>query len=131
MHLTQTDSLSLERIQHIFLVSGIYDLRDLVRHSIINPNNILGLTDESAEQLSPLIAFDFDVWSEHSMEIHLVVAENDSLTFRKQSKCLYEKFKMSGVQADSSVLNGCDHFDIVEQLSDNSFKLTQMILKTA
>lgn len=124
-------SSHLERIHHLYLVSGVYDLRDL-RHTSINANNMLGLSDDSCVQLSPLIAPDFGAWSgrRRSMEVHVVVAENDSPTFQQQSRDFDEKLRQEGVTSSLTVIMGCDHFDVVESLSDISFELTNMILST-
>lgn len=129
MQLTKMATNDLDKIQHIFLISGVYDLRQL-RHTEINANNMLGLTEENAVQLSPSVAFDFGSWSSLSIAIYVVVAENDSPMFKKQSADFYDKLKVSGVNTSFRLLSVCDHFDIVERLSDDAFELTQMILKT-
>lgn len=117
----------LHRIKDIFLICGIYDLSE-VRHTSINADNILSLDNANTVLHSPLLSIDFRTWSKFGMRINVCVSENDSKTFKEQSQKLYDRMIECEMQTTLQMIDGCDHFDIVERLSDASFELSQLIV---
>lgn len=99
-----------------------------MRNTSINKDNLLSITDENVESLSPLI-FSYADWGNLEMNIKIYVAENDSPTFKQQARQLQEllgnKFQLS---VEFQLIKDCDHFDIVEQLCNKTFDITKSIV---
>ena len=125
----QNTSVKPIPIYSIFLISGIYDVTEL-QHTSINRDNILSIDTSNVDQLSPL-KFNFQNWSRQQFRIKICVAENDSPTFIKQSLKLLKRLEANQMKAKLCFIEGCDHFDIVEKLSDVSFELTQELIKNS
>ncbi|KAG4065940.1 hypothetical protein HA402_008936 [Bradysia odoriphaga] len=123
----QRTSVKLVPIYSLFLISGIYDLTEL-QHTSINKDNILTIDASNVDELSPL-KFDFKNWSRQQFHVNICVAENDSNTFIKQSLKLLNRLNANEMKTKLCFIENCDHFDIVEKLSDESFELTQDLLK--
>lgn len=100
-------------IDKVFLISGLYDLRELRCLMSVNPNNILNLNAEKAVQLSPLY------WSYNKniegVKFHIIVAENDSERFKEQSTEYYNKLKQLNLQVFYEEFANYDHFNIIEE----------------
>lgn len=114
-------------IHSLFLISGIYDLTEL-QHTSINKDDLLSVDSSNVEKLSPL-KFDFKNWSCQQFRVSICVAEHDSPTFIKQSLKLMKRLNAIEIKTKLCFVEECDHFDIVEKLSDESFELTQELLK--
>lgn len=111
-----------DRLQAAFLVSGVYDLREIV-HTYVN--DAVRLPQEWATSLSP----QFDSYAHlHNRKIRLYVlaGQNDSPTFKKQSREFYALLHNTcPVQyLYLEIKDEMDHFDIVECFikSDNYLK---------
>lgn len=122
------------QISNVFLISGLYDLRELWRLECCNHHNILGLNETTAFELSPIC------WLENldvdflqflsNLRISIIVAEFDSETFREQSRSLMERLlTLMGIckKIEFSVLSGYDHFDIIEEMSNTSSSVSAYI----
>ncbi|XP_018335020.1 kynurenine formamidase isoform X2 [Agrilus planipennis] len=110
-------------VKTVFLFSGIYNLVPLVGTYINIP---LKLDSEAAMKLSPLqhgIA-----WGEN-VKFFVLVGEYESSEFHKQSKLYHEKLKKLEYETRLVVVDGVDHFDIVERLSEQSFLITSLMLQ--
>ncbi|EGV97891.1 putative arylformamidase [Cricetulus griseus] len=116
-------------LQGFLLVSGIYDLEPLIYTS---QNAPLHMTLEDAQRNSP----------QHCLEVApakpvgpacpvlVVVGQHDSPEFHRQSREFYEMLHRVGWKASFQELPGVDHFDIIENLTQEDDVLTQTILKT-
>lgn len=113
------------RIDSIYLISGVYDLTDL-QHTTINHDNILSLDSSNVNQLSPL-KFDFRKWLTQTININIYVGEYDTPTFIKQSMEMFLRF-INGFKVRIQFIQNHDHFNIVENLCQNTYELTQDIL---
>lgn len=114
------------QIHSLFLISGIYDLTEL-QHTSINGGNILSIDASNSDELSPL-RFDFLNWSGQQFSVNIYVAEHDSPTFIKQSLQLVKCLEGNKLPAKHRLIDGCDHFDIVEKLCEESFEITQDLI---
>jgi arylformamidase len=114
-------------LNSIFLISGCYDLQDLRFTEAVNKNNILSLTDNNVQQLSP-VYHSFDHLQSLAIQFIVYVAENDSATFKKQSQNIFEKLNESNLKVDYKLLPELDHFDIVENLSLDDYEITKNII---
>lgn len=134
-----TGSVHLASIRNVFLVSGVYDLRELRTVDAVNASNVLGLREEMAAALSPLLhrmVFDTNriaTANNNCMNMCVMVAEHDSPTFQRQSREYVDALRKSGWNGmlQFEVISDCDHFDIVERLVDGGFPLTRYIAATA
>lgn len=124
--LMKTNNTNL--IKSIYAFSGIFDLVELKDTQCMNGNNILSLTDENVEDLSP-IYFNYKLLSESDIFVKIFVAENDSQTFINQSRELNDVLNKFNVKNSFNFIENCDHFDIVENLSDLNFLVTKQIIE--
>ncbi|XP_065115305.1 kynurenine formamidase isoform X1 [Paramisgurnus dabryanus] len=112
------------QIKGVFLVSGIYDLQPILSTYVNEP---LKMTEEvalrnSPSQLVPQI-------SVSSCDIVIAVAQNDSPEFRKQSEEYYKLLLSGGFKVCFEDVPNTDHFNIIEQLVDENYHLTKLLLK--
>lgn len=117
---------NLNLIKNYYLISGAYDLREL-RKTSINKDNILSLTEENVESLSPLLQ-KYSHLKACAAQIHILVAENESDEFKTQATATKKLLQNYNVATTLAVLPGLDHFDIVENLKNKNFIITKMIL---
>ncbi|XP_019894653.1 kynurenine formamidase isoform X2 [Musca domestica] len=114
----------LDLIDHVFLISGLYDLRQLWFLNSCNPNNNLCLDDDRAAQLSPFCcAYSEELlekYREQNIHLHLIVAENDSNAFKEQSQRYAHKLIKLNMNVNYRVFKAYDHFDIIEECSNMS-----------
>jgi arylformamidase len=104
-------------------ISGLFDLEPLVHTSI---NGALGLDAPTARALSPVRwpaparrAFDCWVGAEESDEYH------------RQSRDLVRFWGEAGVDTESEVVPGADHFTVVGALADPASRLTRRLAALA
>lgn len=99
------DAEIAERIDGIALLSGVYDLRPLVRTPTNDP---LHLTEESAAAISPqLLTFTYS-----SPRALLAVGAHEPPEFIRQNAEYAELLKNNGIDVTTSVLEHRDHFDL-------------------
>ena len=99
------DAEIAQRVNGIALLSGVYDLRPLVRTPT---NDALHLTEESATAISPqLLPF-----THSSPRALLAVGAHEPPEFIRQNAEYAEHLKNNGVDVTSSVLDDRDHFDL-------------------
>ncbi|RVE43512.1 hypothetical protein evm_011846 [Chilo suppressalis] len=113
-------TIGSSRLQAAFLISGVYDLRELVHTTV---NEAVQLPIEWAKPLSP----QFDCY-EHlhirRVRVFIIAAQNDSPRFKKQSREFYELLLNVCLIQNMylEIKDDFDHFDIVECFSqDNNF----------
>ncbi|XP_037051522.1 kynurenine formamidase-like isoform X2 [Bradysia coprophila] len=114
------------RIDSIYLISGVYDLTHLQHTTSVNQDNCLSLNSDNVDQLSPL-KFDYAKWSEQRININIYVGEHETPTFIKQSMEMFLRF-VTGFRVRMRFILDHDHFNIVENLSEKSYELTQDIV---
>lgn len=90
------------------LISGIYDLEPI---RLTYVNDPLGLDAETARALSPL-------FQDHvpSCPVRVVVAENETAEFHRQSSTYADRLRTAGVAVADEIYSNLNHFDII--LSD-------------
>ncbi|CAH1725005.1 unnamed protein product [Aphis gossypii] len=116
-------------VKGFILISGIFDLNPLLETSI---NKALRLNKKTCLQLSPLNnlhGLDFThIMTQICVKVLVVYAENDSPAFHFQSKQLAKLLDKLGLEVIEERINGVDHFDIVENLSNKDYSLTKTII---
>lgn len=105
----------------VILCCGVYDLTPLINTYINQP---LKLNEETAKKLSPLY---HDIKKIYPVT-HIVVGENESPAFQKQSIDYYEKIKNLG-KVSFKIIENVDHFSIVENYSRQDYELVQFLLE--
>lgn len=107
------------RLHGVFLISGVYDLRDLIKTTVNAP---LKLNETTAAAFSPILSNyqhirDSDVFDK--IRVHIIVGKHDSPTFQKQSRDFWKVLQSNfGVDAYLDIMENLDHFDIVEALGE-------------
>lgn len=114
-------------MQEIFLISGVYDLHDLVKTYV---NDAVKLPQESAVTLSPL-SKSYRHLRGRKVRIYVIVGENESPAFKNQSKDFYELLikDYTPVYTYLDIKHNYDHFDIVETLADENNYLKQLLIE--
>ena len=124
----------LDLIDQLFLISGLYDLRELWALQASNPQNILNLNAEKAKDLSPICwQYNEDLLTKYRQQgvvFHVLVAENDSNTFKKQSEDLFKLFKALGLNVAYKEFEKYDHFDIIEECSNRNSVISKYIIRS-
>ncbi|KAL8559791.1 hypothetical protein ACOMHN_030127 [Nucella lapillus] len=120
------DAFDSELIKGAVLVSGVYDLRPLVKTYV---NGALKLTEEDAWNMSPA-QFLSDI-SEHSKhrKILIAVGEYDSPEYRRQSGEMEKSLRDKGVSVRYLDIGDADHFSVMERLADPKYTLTKECLR--
>ncbi|XP_063634744.1 kynurenine formamidase isoform X1 [Cydia splendana] len=113
-------------LQGAFLISGIYDLRELVLTSV---NDAVQLPTEWAIPLSP----QFDCYTHlqaRRVRLYILAGQNDSPVFKKQSREFYELLLNTCLTADMylEIKDEVDHFDIVECLANDDNYLKNLLV---
>lgn len=109
-------------VDRVVLVSGVYDLRPLVHTTV---NDVLGLTPDSAEALSPMLA---PVRRDaRRPDVVVVVGENETDAFKAQSWAYADHVAAAGLDVVRQECIGRNHFDIVDDLSNPSTPLGSMV----
>ncbi|XP_056324743.1 kynurenine formamidase isoform X2 [Danio aesculapii] len=114
------------QIKGAFLVSGIYDLQPILSTYVNEP---LKMTEEVALRNSPSHFLSQLKVSSASCDITVTVAQNDSPEFRKQSEEYFKALESAGLKVSFEDVSDTDHFSIIEQLVDENYLLTKLLLK--
>uniref|UniRef100_H2U8U6 Arylformamidase n=1 Tax=Takifugu rubripes TaxID=31033 RepID=H2U8U6_TAKRU len=114
------------QIKGALLVSGIYDLLPILSTYVNDP---LKMTEEVALRNSPSKFVSQLKHSSSDCHIIMAVAENDSPEFHKQSEEYYKALEASGLNVSMENVANTDHFNIIEQLVDEEYHLTKLLLK--
>ncbi|XP_055898041.1 kynurenine formamidase-like isoform X2 [Biomphalaria glabrata] len=124
--LSQYDAFDSDLIKGAVLISGVYDLRPLVKTS---NNEALRLSETEAWRFSPL-NFVQEI-AHQSQHRHVVVAvgEYDPPEFRRQSGEMEQMLRNFGVKTSYLDVPDVDHFNIVEKLSESKYILTQECIR--
>ncbi|KAG5677521.1 hypothetical protein PVAND_007276 [Polypedilum vanderplanki] len=120
-----TDKFKL--LKNIYLISGIYDVSDLRHTELHNHGNLLSITDENVDELSPIKA-SYAHLGKYDITFDAYVGGDESPTFQKQSREFVAHLKMEKLQANFHKIDGLDHYDIVEKLSEINYDVTQTII---
>lgn len=124
----------LQLLEHVFLISGVYDLRELIDLKCVNANDKLSLDKKKAEELSPLLwSYNkelVEAYRKQGVKFHVLVAENDTGRFIKQSKEYYDKLKELQLEVFYKEFELYDHFDIIEDCEKENSPISRYICKS-
>ncbi|XP_077100088.1 kynurenine formamidase isoform X2 [Siphateles boraxobius] len=114
------------QIKGAVLVSGVYDLQPILSTYVNEP---LKMNEEVALRNSPSHFLSQLKVSSTSCDIIVAVAQNDSPEFRRQSEEYFKALESAGLTVSFVDVPNTDHFSIIEQLVDEDYLLTQLLLK--
>ncbi|XP_022246952.1 kynurenine formamidase-like [Limulus polyphemus] len=114
-------------VKGLFLLSGIYDLRPLVKTTFGLKALI---TSNLAVENSPLLllkemAQNLDI----SCQVLVIVADCDSPSFKLQAEQYVKGLQSNGISVEYQVIPENDHFSIIERLKDPNFALTKEFIR--
>jgi arylformamidase len=95
-------------VDHVVLVSGVYDLRPLVHTTVNDP---LGLTVDTAADLSPAL-----LPVVNRQRVTVTWGDNDTDAFRAQGHVYAAKLRAAGLDVVEHERAGRHHFDILDDL---------------
>lgn len=112
-----------QKLKGAFSLAGLFDIRPLVNSFV---NDEIKMTMESAEKVSPQL---LPVSSANPLSpLHLVLPENDTPEFFRQTKEYHNKLLKSGQPCFLKVLENRDHLDIIEKLIEDNDDLLNYFL---
>ncbi|XP_005694154.2 PREDICTED: kynurenine formamidase isoform X2 [Capra hircus] len=119
----------MPNLKGFFLLSGVYDLEPIMHTS---ENAPLLPTLEDAQRNSPLWHLETAPTqpSYPACRILVTVGQHDSPEFHRQSREFYQTLCHGGWKASFEELHDMDHFEILWNLTQEDYVLTQIILKT-
>lgn len=115
-------------VKNIYLISGVYDVSELRHTKVTNHDNLLSITDANVQELSP-VKRSFEHLKGHNIHFDAYVGSEESPTLQKQSREFVAHLKQAKLQANFHLMEGLDHFSIVEKLSEINYEVTQAIIK--
>ena len=117
----------LKIIKNIYLISGVYDVSELRNTQCANRDNLLSITDQNVEALSPLKQ-NFDHLKSLNVTFDAFVGGDESPTLQRQTREFVAHLKQTKLHANFHLMDGLDHFNIVEKLSEINYDITQTII---
>ncbi|KAI4501261.1 hypothetical protein M0802_003634 [Mischocyttarus mexicanus] len=121
-----TEQGYFQLIKGLLLIGGLYNLEPLVKTSY---NEALKLTENDIKRFS-LSTLDTNGYTPiKNLKVIATVGENDSPVFINETRQYAQKAISFVDNVEYILLRDIDHFDIVENLLNAEFILTQLILK--
>ena len=102
------------------LISGVYDLAPIAASYV---NDAVGLDAADIPRLSPLHRRPLK-----DVPVHLLIGGEESDAFHAQTNALHAAWREHLSHVSLEVVPGCDHFDILDQLSDPDSPTVRFIL---
>jgi arylformamidase len=116
-------SLPLDLVTAAYAISGLFDLRPLVKTSI---NTALKLDDASAQAVSPLF------WKPPSRgTLDTVVGGNESAEYFRQSRTIVDAWESAGIATRFGTVAGANHFTAIAPLADPNSPTTLRLKQLA
>uniref|UniRef100_A0A0A9XV71 Putative arylformamidase n=1 Tax=Lygus hesperus TaxID=30085 RepID=A0A0A9XV71_LYGHE len=114
----------------LMMISGVYDLMPIL--NLRDVNDLLKMDEEEAKAQSPINTvtnFKAKELLSPKFKTTVIVAGDESKAFIQQSENYCKILNQSGNEAEYLLLPDHDHFDIVENLRNDSYILTQKFVK--
>jgi acetyl esterase/lipase len=109
-----------DRVRKVVSVSGVHDLRPLIRTSM---NADLHLDAEEARAESPALKDPVD-----DIDLTCWVGGEELLAFRQQNRLLAEAWGLLGARTEAVEAVGKNHFTVIEPFADPDSALTRTLL---
>lgn len=120
-----TDKFNL--LKHIYLISGVYDVSELRKTEAVNRENLLSITEDNVSELSP-VKKNFTHLQKYNLVFDAYVGGDESPTLQKQTREFVAHLKKEKLHANFHLMEGLDHFNVVEKLSEINYDITQTII---
>ncbi len=116
-------SLPADLVTSAYAISGLFDLRPLVKTSI---NTALKLDDASAKAVSPLF------WQAPSQgTLDAVVGGDESDEYFRQSRSIVDAWNAAGIATRFATIAGANHFTAIAPLADINSPMTLRLKQLA
>jgi arylformamidase len=116
-------SLPEDLVTAAYAISGLFDLRPLIRTSI---NNALKLDDASAKAVSPLF------WkSPMRGALDAVVGSNESAEYLRQGRTIVDAWGAAGIATRFATIPDANHFSVIAPLTDPNSPMTLRLKQLA
>lgn len=117
-----------QKVRTMFFFTGVYDAREAWLLSAVNPNNIFGLDEQSAIDVSTILWS----WKEEAQQwgntqLNVITAEHESVTFQEQSRQFAQVLENAGFNVTFKRFEGYDHFNIITDLSEEKNEITTYV----
>ncbi|XP_046444376.1 kynurenine formamidase-like [Daphnia pulex] len=123
----QKNEPHLDLLHGMVHISGVFDVIPLVATSMNLP---LNLDNETAKLMSPLHCFNQSMEKVLNIKQLLVVGENDPTEFKRQTSTYAQALLRAGfTDVHCKMMESLDHFNIVEELRNEDYELTRLIVK--
>ena len=109
-------------------ISGVFDLRPLVQTSL---NDALGLDQNGAAALSPIFWPPPNGGAPGGTELDCIVGGAETSEFIRQSRDMAEHWGAKGADTRFEVLDGLNHFTVLDPLADPDSGLVRRIAELA
>lgn len=114
-------------VKNVYLVSGVYDLKELKGTKSANRDNLLSLDDSNVTRLSPISA-NFSDLKQFSIKFFTFVGGDESPTLQQQSEDFSKVLSAAGLNVIFKKIENVDHFNIAEKLSEDDYEISKTIL---
>jgi arylformamidase len=116
-------SLPEDLVTAAYAISGLFDLRPLVKTSI---NNALKLDEATAKAMSPLF------WKPPARgTLDAVVGGNESAEYLRQSRIIVDAWNASGIATRFATIPDANHFTAIAPLADPNSPMTLRLKQLA
>jgi arylformamidase len=111
-------------IKGLFPVSGVFKLEPLIKTDI---NDNLKMDSNLAIKLSPLLLDNKFSMDTSQIRVLLAYGEEESVAFKQQSIEYFQLLEKASFKSLRCIeINNCDHFNVIENLSEDDFSLTRV-----
>jgi arylformamidase len=117
----QARGLPADALKGATAISGVYDLAPLIETSI---NDALGLDRDSARRFSPLFRP-----PRQDAALNVAVGADETDEFLRQSRSYAMRCRSAGIDCHLLSLEACNHYTILNQLSDGETPLGHAVLR--
>lgn len=117
----------IKLVKNVYLLSGVYDVSELRSVKSANRDNLLSITDENVDSLSP-IKQSFEHLKSLNITFDAFVGGDESPTLQRQSREFVAHLKQTKLTANFHLMEGLDHFSIAEKLSEINYDITQKVI---
>ena len=120
-------NVKVSNLKGFFLVSGVYNLEPILKTTV---NDNLKMDSSEALLASPMLSNTTCFTEEEKKQVKILLdyGENESNEFKKQSVdySIHLKNNLGFSNVNSNQVETVDHFDIIENISNDNFILTKV-----
>lgn len=116
------------KVRTMFFFNGVYDAREVWLLTNINPNNLFGLDEQSAIDVSSILWS----WKEEAQQwgntqLFFITCEHESVTFQEQTRQFAQVLENAGFNTTFKSFDGYDHFNIITDLAEEKNEITTYV----